>query len=703
MEATECGAASLGIVLAYHGCFVPLEQLRIDCGVSRDGSKASKVVKAARDYGMVANGYRKEPADLLDIAAPFIVFWNFNHFLVVEGFAGDRVYLNDPATGPRVVTRQEFDDGFTGIVLTFEPGPDFRKRGSPPALIAPLRRRLAGSGGALAYAVLAGLLLVVPGLVIPAFTRVFVDDILIDRLHSWLKPLLLGMAITTIARACLVGLQQHTLNRLQAKVALSTSGEYLHHVLRLPMEFYYQRFPGEIGSRVLISDRVAQLLSGRLATAVIGVITMLFYLIVMLTFDYVLTAIGVALTALNVVAVKYVARRRMDESQRMLRAQGEVVGASMGGLLMMEDLKATGGEAGFFTDWAGRHAKSVNAEQRLGVYTAYLTSVPVFLAGLNTAAMLAVGGLRVMDGHLTVGMLVAFQAFMASFSAPVTDLVNLGSELQELKGNMARLDDVLGYRQDPSLSADASSVRPSKIVRLDGHVELRGVTFGYSRLEPPLIEGFDLTLRPGERVALVGGSGSGKSTLAKLVAGLYEPWQGDILFDGKPRHATPRAVINNSVGFVDQDIFLFDGSLRDNLTVWDATTAETSVVQAGRDAAIHDDIVMRRDGYDGIVAEGGLNFSGGQRQRLEIARALVNNPSVLVLDEATSALDATTEKTIDDHLRRRGCTCLIVAHRLSTIRDCDEIIVLERGKVVQRGTHEQLKDAEGAYARLIEA
>ena len=703
MEATECGAASLAIVLAYHGRFVPLEQLRIDCGVSRDGSKASKVLKAARDYGFVAKGYRKEIPDLADLPLPFIVFWNFNHFLVVEGFGSGRVYLNDPATGPRVVSSQEFDDAFTGIVLTFERGAEFTKGGSRPGLVAPLRRRLEGSGSALVYAVLTGLLVVVPGLAIPTFTRVFVDDVLIGALHSWLKPLLLGMAITAVLRACLVGLQQATLSRLQAKVSLATSGAFLSHVLRLPMEFYYQRFPGEIGSRVMINDKVAQLLSGRLATAIIGVFTMVFYFVVMLTYDVVLTAIGVTLAALNMIAVRYVSRKRTDESQRLLRARGEVTGASMSGLTMMEDLKATGGEAEFFTDWAGRYAKAVNAEQALGIYTAYLTSVPPLLVGLNTAALLAVGGFRVMDGHLSVGMLVAFQSFMASFNEPVTQLVNLGTELQELKGNMARIDDVLRYREDPALSAEAEAAQaPTKIVRLDGHVELRNITFGYSRLEPPLLTDFSLTLRPGERVAIVGGSGSGKSTIAKLVAGLYEPWEGEILFDGRRRRDVPRSVINNSVGFVDQDIFLFSGTLRDNLTVWDTTMSEASVVQAGRDAKIHDDIVIRRDGYDGVMAEGGANFSGGQRQRLEIARALVGNPSVLILDEATSALDSTTEKVIDDNVRRRGCTCLIVAHRLSTIRDCDEIIVLEYGRVVQRGTHELLKDIDGPYARLIE-
>jgi NHLM bacteriocin system ABC transporter peptidase/ATP-binding protein len=634
---------------------------------------------------------------------PMIVFWNFNHFVVVEGFGRGRVYLNDPALGPRVVTDEEFDESFTGVALVFEPTPAFARGGQKAAFWPALVRRLRGSSTALLFAVVAGLALVIPGLLVPAFSRIFVDDVLLGQMNDWIRPLLIAMGLTAAMRGLLTWLQQWALVRLEAKIALTTSSRFLDHVLKLPMQFFTQRYPGEIGARLALNDKVAMLMSRQFATTLISILAMAFYGAVMLAYDAVLTLFAVAFVALNLVALQYISRKRVDENQKLLRARGQLVGVSMGGLQMMEDLKATGSESDFFAEWAGRYANSLNAEQRLGAYTAYLLSVPPFLEALNVAMLIAVGGLRVMDGHMTLGMLVGFQSLAASFSAPVNQLVTLGSALQEARGDMNRLDDVLRYEPDPAVTAGSGGA-PSGVVQLMGRLDLKNVTFGYSRLDPPLIEGFSLSLRPGERVALVGGSGSGKSTVARLVAGLYEPWSGEILFDGKLRQDHPRAVLNHSIGIVDQDIFLFGGTIRDNLTLWDSTTPEASLLSAARDALIHDDVVTRRDAYDSVCDEAGANFSGGQRQRLEIARALTNNPTILVLDEATSALDATTEKAIDDHLRRRGCTCLIVAHRLSTIRDADEIIVLDRGKVVQRGTHEELRQvADGHYARLIES
>jgi NHLM bacteriocin system ABC transporter peptidase/ATP-binding protein len=571
-------------------------------------------------------------------------------------------------------------------------------------MIAALRRRVSGSGVALAYMVLAGFALLVPGMITPTFSRIFVDDILVRGLTHWMTPLLWVMGAVASVTILLVWLQQRYLLRFETKLALESSAKFFWHVLQLPVEFFAQRYAGEIGNRVELNDRIARLLSGELATTALGVMVIAFYAVLMVQYDLVLAAIAVVTAALNMAALRYVSRLRTDLNQRLLQDRGKAMGTAMGGLQTIETLKATGAESDFFARWSGQQAKVVNAQQRLQLATELLGAVPPLLLTLDTALILGVGGVRVMDGQLSMGMLVAFQSLVLLFLSPVNRLVTLGGTLQEVRGDMARLDDVLRARTDPGTAPrDESPVAGDVPAKLSGWLELRGVSFGYSRLEPPLIENFDIVLRPGSRVALVGGSGCGKSTVAKLVSGLYEPWSGEILFDGQPRASIPRSVMTNSLGVVDQEIFMFEGSVRDNIALWDATISEAQLARAGRDACIHEEVAARAGGYASRVTESGGNFSGGQRQRLEIARALAMDPSILVLDEATSALDPATEKAIDDGIRQRGCTCLIVAHRLSTIRDCDEIIVLVRGKIVARGTHDELCAAGGRYRDLIAA
>lgn len=702
MEGVECGAAALAILMGYYGKIVTLEELRETCGVSRDGSKASNVVRAARTYGFTAKGYTKEPAELKALKLPLIVFWNFNHFLVVEGFKKGRVYLNDPASGPRTVTEEEFDQSFTGVVLVIEPGPDFKKSGEARGLLSALKSRLPLSEPALAYLILAGLALVIPGLVLPIFTKIFIDEFLIGHMESWFKPLLIGMGFTMLVRGVLTWLQKYYLTRFHAKLALSTSSKFFWHVLRLPVVFYSQRSAGDISSRVAINNRVADLLTGDVASTVLSVVMVVFYAVLMFSYDVILTVVGICIAALNIIFLRYVSKKRKDNFQKLANDNGKLMGIAMNGIRMMETLKASAMESDFFTKWSGYQTKVMNGQQNS--ITVLLGAVPPFLTALNTILILSLGGMRVMDGHLTMGMLVAFQSLMASFISPVNQLVATGTKIQEMQGDMNRLDDVLKYPCDPQVETGAANGSVKTVApRLEGHVELRNVTFGYSKLEPPLIENFNLTLRPGERVALVGTSGCGKSTISKLVMGLFEPWSGEILFDGKPRNSLPRHTLINSLAMVSQEVSLFEGSIRDNLTMWDSTIPEKQFVQASIDACIHEAIAARQGGHESKVQEGGGNFSGGQKQRIEIARALAINPRILVLDEATSALDPITEMQVDDNLRRRGCTCMIVAHRLSTIRDCDEIIVLHKGKVVQRGTHEQMRSEEGLYATLMTA
>ncbi len=706
MEAVECGAAALAIILGYHGRLVPLEELRVACGISRDGSKALNVVKAARGYGLVSKGYKKDTDEVRSLQPPFIAFWNFNHFLVIEGFGRRGVFVSDPASGRRLVSWDEFDGAYTGVVMTFEPGPDFRPGGTRPSLSAALRQRLRGSEWALVFVVLTSLLLVVPGIVIPLFSQIFVDQYLVGGSKDIIVVLLIGMLLTAALRAALTWLQQRYLLALQTKLAVGMSSRLFWHTLRLPMDFYGQRHAGEVGSRIAINDRVAQLLSGQLATTALNVVTVGFYVVLMLQYSVGLTLIGIVFAASSIVVLRVASRKRVDTNQRLLVERGKLAGVAMGGLQSIETLKATGSESEFFVRWAGLEAKLVEARQQLGTSTQVVDAIPPMLTALATAVVLGVGAAQVAAGGLTIGMLVAFQSLMASFMAPIGQFVALGTSVQETEGDLNRVDDVLRYGTDPRVPATFATDDDADAaagVELTGELELRDLTFGFSRLDPPLIEDFSLTLRPGSRIALVGASGSGKSTVAKLVSGLYTPWSGEILFDGRPRDAVPHGVLTSSVSMVDQDISLFEGTVAENLTLWDSTVPETRIVAAARDAAIHEEIAARPGGYQSKVDEGGSNFSGGQRQRLEIARAFVDDPTFVIFDEATSALDPATEQIIDDNLRRRGCTCLIIAHRLSTIRDCDEIIVLSWGKVVQRGTHEELLAAGGAYTRLIEA
>ncbi|GAB1542650.1 NHLP family bacteriocin export ABC transporter peptidase/permease/ATPase subunit [Scytonema sp. NUACC21] len=702
MEAVECGAASLGMILGYYGRIVPLTELRQACGISRDGSKATNLLNAARSYGLQAKGFKADLEALEPLECPYIVFWNFNHFLVVEGFSRQRVYLNDPATGPRTVSWEEFNSAFTGVVLVFETGPGFKKGGKKPNLFLALYSRLRGSLWSLVYCVIAGFLLVLPGLAMPTFAQVFVDQVLIQGREDWLRPLIFAMLFTALLSGLLTRLQLQLLRRMKIKLAMGMSSRFLWHLLHLPVSFYDQRFAGEISSRIQLNDRLAELLSGKLATTVISTVMVIFYAVVMLQYDRVLTLIGIVFVIVNLLALQWVARLRGDTNTRLMQEQGKVSGVAIAGLQSMETLKASGLESDFFNRWAGYYAKAVNVRQDMDNLNLRLGTLPAFLSGITSMLLLVVGGLRVMDGALSIGMLVAFQSLMQQFMNPVNQLISLGGDLQELEGNLNRLDDVLQNPVEGDKGDKVESHTPTS-PKLQGYLELQNITFGYNTTAAPLIENFSLSLKPGQRVALVGGSGSGKSTIAKLVCGLYEPWAGEIYFDGQPKQQIPRQVLANSIAAIEQEILLFAGTVSDNLTLWDTTIPENNLIQACRDAAIHDVVLSLPGGYSADLLEGATNLSGGQRQRLEIARALVNNPSILVMDEATSALDTETEKIIDQNLRLRGCTCLIVAHRLSTIRDCDEIIVLERGKVVQRGTHDELRQVEGPYLHLIKS
>lgn len=697
MESAECGAAALAMVLAHHGRWVPLEELRVACGVSRDGVNAENIINAAHAYGLEGREFSRELDELNESRLPAIIFWNFNHFVVLDGIEADGYHLNDPAVGPRRVTNAEMDVSFTGLVLEFTRTAAFVKQGTPESLLAKLRQRVVGSEGTLLFALLAGVALAVTGLVIPMFAKIFIDDVVVHRRADWVRPLLFAMLVTAGIRTGLVWLQQYYLLRFETKLSVISSSKFLWHLLHLPVEFYAQRYTGEISWRTGLNDKIANFLSRRLASAVIDALMIVFFALLMLTYDVQLTLIAFGCVGIIVASTLAVTRRRVDGSRRVLQLEGKTRGTLMAGLSAIETLKASALESDFFARWAGYQSAYLSAQQSLDRTTMLFMLIPSFTTALTNGLVLYLGARRVISGDFTLGTLVAFQTLLASFIRPVNNFVLLASTVQEINARMAKVDDVLRYPATV-LDAESGAERDAVIERLRGQVELRNVTFGYSKQAEPLIRDFSISLPPGARIALVGASGCGKSTMAKLLSSLYEPWSGEVLFDDRPASQWPRTTRAASIALVDQDISLFAGTVRENLCLWDSTIPEEALMTACKDASIHEVILSRPGGIDAIVEEGGANFSGGQRQRLEIARALANNPSVLVLDEATSALDAVTEEVIDRNLRRRGCTCIIIAHRLSTIRDADEILVLDAGKIVQRGTHDALmQNVHGLY------
>jgi len=703
LEAAECGAVALGIVLAHHGRWVAFEELRVACGVSRDGSRASNVAKAAAQYGMKVEAFRVEPADLRGMAMPVIAHWGMNHFVVVEGADRSGAQINDPATGPRRVSTEELDRNLTGIVLSLSPGPEFRPGGSRPRAVAGVLRLARGNGAAFGFLLMIGVLLTVPSLLIPAMSQIFVDDILVSRFDSWLAPLLWGMAGAALVMSVLTWLQLDLLLRLETRLSVTGSARFLDRLVRLPIVFFAQRHPGDLAGRVILNDRVARLVSGDLGRGLLGLITAVAYALAMAFYDTVLTGIVVLAAMLNLLALAGLSRSLRDDNGRLLSRSLRTEGLAKGGLQMAESYRASGSEAMLLAQVTGARAGVANASQSLALRRGALEGLPALVTVLAGSAVLVIGGMRIMSGDMTVGQVVAFQALAFGFMGPVALLVGVATQVQDARANLAILEDTLRHPLAPEFMGDDTGVAPRAraTARLAGHVELRNVTFGHSRLEPPLLDGVSLTIEPGRRLGIVGGSGSGKSTLALLLAGLHRPWTGEVLLDGRQLDAIPREALRRQVAVVDQGAFLFEGTVRDAITMWDPTIADERVVEAARDAMIHDEILARRGGYGGSVVEEGRNWSGGQRARMDLARALVSDPAILILDEATAALDNQTEAAILGTLRRRGCTMIVVAHRLGLVRDLDEVVVMERGRIVQRGRPDDLAAADGPFRTML--
>ena len=699
MEALECGAASLAMICAYYNKWIPLEQIRVDCGVSRDGANAKNLLVAARSYGFTAKGYRYEPDDLKKNGKfPCIIHWNFNHFVVLDGFKGKKAVINDPAKGNYTVSMETFDKSFTGICLMFEPNENFVPSGKRKSVLSFAVKRLSGAKVAVVFVVFMTLIAALIGVITPAFSRIFMDRLLTHENPDWFYPFLVSLSAMSALQLVISALETYYSNRINGKLATVGSSTFMWKVLHLPMEFFSQRLAGDIQGRQGSNAGIANSVVNTFAPLALNAIMMVFYLVVMIRYSWILTLVGLSSLVINAWMSRIISKKRVNITRVSMRDAGKLAGATVAGVEMIETIKASGAENGFFERWAGYQA-SVNAQKvKYAKINQYLGMIPSVVSTITGIVVLTLGVWFAMEGTFTVGMIMAFQGVLSSFSAPATTFISAGQTIQEMRTQMERVEDVMEYREDDCYKTE---VKEENFSKLKGTIELKNVTFGYSRLSEPVIRDFSLTVKPGQRVALVGTSGCGKSTISKLVSGLYQPWSGEILYDGKHLSEIDRDVFTGSLAVVDQEITLFEGTISDNIKMWDNSIEDFEMILAARDAQLHEEIMHRDGGYNYRIAEGGKDFSGGQRQRLEIARVLAQDPSIIILDEATSALDAKTEYDLVKAVKDRGITCIVVAHRLSTIRDCDEIIVLDHGVAVERGTHEELYAKGGKYTQLV--
>ena len=692
METVECGAACLSMILAYYGKWLSLEQLRTDCGVSRDGSNARCIVQAARRHGLDAHGYRADISHL-EHMAPAIIHWNYNHFVVFKGFDGGLAYINDPGIGSIAVSMEDFNRSYTGVAITASPTDQFKPHGHQTSILHYVRENIRGVSDAFIFTLIMGILTAFAGMLYPLFSQVFMDDIITGKNEEWTVPFFVGMGALVVFHFLLAFLDNVYGRRFSGSMSLKGNTRFLWHALNLPMEFFAQRYVGDIVQRQSLNETITTTLVRILAPYAINILLLIVYVVVMARYSFLLTLMGLMSVALNIYVVRKESELRNNLSRAMEQTEGKFYGITMSCVDNIESIKAAGAERKFFEFWAGYFARRNNQE----VLFEARSFSPYVFGHVANALVLILGAALILYGDFSIGMLMAFQGFMAEFMRPAMGLMQGSTTVIELRSQMERIDDVIAYPTE-KWSDDANEAHGAK---MGGMFEMKNVTFGYSPTSEPLIKDFSMKLEPGKSVALVGTSGCGKSTIAKLVAGLYEPWSGDILFDGRKRSEISHEEYVNSVAVIDQNVVLFDDTISENLKMWDHSIEDFTMTMACIDSGIRNDIISRPRGFNTKLVKGGGNFSGGQRQRMEIATALAREPILLVMDEATSALDTVTEREVMQNIRQCGASLIVIAHRLSTVRDCDEIIVMDHGQIAERGTHDELMSRDGIYKKLM--
>jgi NHLM bacteriocin system ABC transporter peptidase/ATP-binding protein len=695
MEETECGAASLGMVLAFHGHHAPLSELRQASGVSRSGADARAIARTARKYGLEAQGLRAEVERLGAVPVPAILHWDLEHFVVLERIERQRALIVDPAAGSRSISLEELGRHFTGVLIAFRPTPALRPRKRARPSLAKYGDVVRRSLPTLALVLLASLGLQAVSLVFPLAAQVLLDAVIVPKQATWLWGFCAALAFAVFARTLLSLARSFVVQALRNVLDQTVTTRFLHHLLDLPLAFFQQRQAGDLVQRVHSNATIQSVLSTQTIATVLDATLLVGYAALMLAFDPRLGATILAFAAVRVVLLVILRERNQLAVASELTAGGREYGALLEALTGLETTKASGAEDRMVQRWSHRMTGRVNASLERRRLSIVASQAMVLLQGLGTALVFLVGGEAVIAQRMTIGTFASFLALQGLFMSPLESLLQTIDQLQYLGNHLERLDDVLTTAPEPSGGMDPG--------RLGGEIELRNVDFGYSSTEPPVLTDISVQIRPGEKIAIVGPSGAGKSTLARLLLGMHLPSRGEISFDGRDLNDLDLAKVRRQMGAVLQDTFLFDDTVRANLSLRDEDTPLERLRAAAELACVDDVIDALPHGYSTRLGDNGSVLSGGQRQRLNLARALALEPAVLLLDEATSALDLETERRVHENLARIGCTRILIAHRLATVRDADRILVLKAGRIVQQGRYEELAARRGLFRSLVEA